>query len=52
LSFYANLMTAPLVGLMFAAEHLWRMRVLPPEERPSIAEVIRVWRLRAAARGS
>lgn len=51
-SFYANLLTAPLVGLMFAAEHLWRMRVLPPEERPSIAEVVRVWRLRAAARGS
>lgn len=51
-SFYANLLTAPLVGLMFAAEHLVRMRVLPPEERPSIADVARVWRQRAAARVS
>jgi uncharacterized membrane protein len=51
-SFYANLLTAPLVGLMFAAEHLVRMRVLPPEERPSIADVARVWRQRAAAKVS
>lgn len=51
-SFYANLLTAPLVGLMFVAEHLWRMRVLPPEERPSIAEIARVWRQRASAKGS
>jgi uncharacterized membrane protein len=51
-SVYANLLTAPLVGVMFAAEHLVRMRALPPEERPSIAEVVRVWRLRAAAKGS
>jgi uncharacterized membrane protein len=51
-SVYANLLTAPLVGLMFAAEHLVRTRVLPPEERPSIAEVVRVWRLRAAGKGS
>jgi uncharacterized membrane protein len=51
-SVYANLLTAPLVGVMFAVEHLVRMRVLPPEERPSIAEVVRVWRLRAAAKGS
>jgi uncharacterized membrane protein len=51
-SFYANILTGPLVGLMFVAEHLLRMRVLPPEERPSIAEVVRVWRLNASARGS
>lgn len=51
-SFYASLLTAPLVGLMFVAEHLWRMRVLPPEERPSIADVIRAWRQRAAVKGS
>ena len=48
-SFYASLLTAPLVGLMFVAEHLWRMRALPREERPSIAEVARVWRQRASA---
>lgn len=51
-SAYANLLTAPLVGLMFAAEHVWRMRVLPPEERPSLAQVIRAWRQRAAAGNS
>lgn len=43
-SAFANLATAPLVGLMFVAEHLWRMAVLPPEERPSLASVIRAWR--------
>ncbi|MGE5319600.1 MAG: hypothetical protein ACM3KD_05420 [Hyphomicrobiaceae bacterium] len=51
-SFYASLLTAPLIGLMFVAEHLWRMRVLPPAERPSIADVVRVWRQRAAVKGS
>ena len=51
-SFYASLLTAPLVGLMFAAEHLWRMRVLPPEERPSMADVARAWRQRASVKGS
>jgi uncharacterized membrane protein len=51
-SFYASLLTAPLIGLMFAAEHLWRMHALPPEERPSIADVARVWRQRNSAKGS
>lgn len=46
-SFYASLLTAPLVGLMFVAEHLWRMHVLPPEERPTFVEVARAWRQRA-----
>jgi len=51
-SLYASLLTAPLVGLMFVAEHLWRMHALPPEERPSIADVARVWRQRTSAKGS
>ena len=51
-SFYASLLTAPLVGLMFVAEHLWRMHALPPEERPSIADVARAWRHRASVKGS
>jgi len=51
-SFYASLLTAPLIGLMFVAEHLWRMHALPPEERPSIADVFRVWRQRTPAKGS
>lgn len=51
-SFYANILTGPLIGLMFIAEHLLRMRVLPREERPSITEVVRVWRINASARRS
>lgn len=43
-SVFANLLPAPLVGLMFLAEHLWRCRILPPEERPRFADVVRAWR--------
>lgn len=43
-SVHANLLTGPLIGLMFAAEHLVRLRVLPPEERPSFATIIRAYR--------
>jgi uncharacterized membrane protein len=43
-SLYANVLNWPLVGAMFLVEHLLRRRILPPEERPSIADVIRVWR--------
>lgn len=43
-SIHANLLTGPLVALMFLVEHFWRMTALPPEERPSIAMVIRAYR--------
>ena len=43
-SIHANLLTGPLIGLMFLAEHLVRLRVLPPEERPSFLTVIRAYR--------
>jgi uncharacterized membrane protein len=43
-SIYANLLGGPLVASMFLAEHLWRRRVMPPSERPSIAAVVRAWR--------
>jgi len=43
-SVYANILGGPLVALMFMGEHLWRRRVLPPAERPSIATVVRAWR--------
>lgn len=43
-SIYANLLGLPLLATMFLGEHLWRMRVLPPEERPGVAEIIRAWR--------
>lgn len=46
-SFYAHLLMGPLVALMFLGEHLVRLRVLPPEERPSLADVVRAYRQRA-----
>jgi len=46
-SVFANLLSAPLLAAMFIGEHLWRARALPPEERPSIAQVARAYRLRS-----
>lgn len=43
-SIHANLLTGPLIGLMFLCEHLVRLRVLPPEERPSFMTAIRAYR--------
>ncbi len=43
-SVFANLLPLPLLATMFAGEHLWRKRVLPPEERPSVMQVIRAYR--------
>lgn len=43
-SFHANLMTGPLIALMFLGEYLVRMMFLPAHERPSIAETIRAYR--------
>jgi len=43
-SLHANLLTAPLVGLMFLAETLCRMRVLPPEERPRLVDIVAAYR--------
>lgn len=43
-SLHANLLTWPLVGLMFLAEHLARMYLLPPEERPHITDIIAAYR--------
>ncbi|GAB3187466.1 COG4648 family protein [Hydrogenophaga aquatica] len=48
-SLHANVLTGPLVGLMFLLEHLWRKAVLPPEERPSIAAVVRAYQRDRAA---
>lgn len=48
-SVYANILCGPLVAAMFLGEHLWRRRVLPPEERPSIATVVRAWRSHRSA---
>lgn len=42
-SFHANLLTGPLLGLMFVAELMVRVWVLPPEERPSLMAVARAY---------
>lgn len=43
-SLFANLLAMPLLGAMFVIEYVWRAIVLPPEERPSVAQVIQVSR--------
>ncbi len=43
-SVFANLLTVPLIGLMFVVEHIFRHRILPPEDRSSIADTIRGYR--------
>lgn len=40
-SYYANVLNLPLIGLMFAGDYLCRFRVLSPEERPTLAQVVR-----------
>lgn len=48
-SVHANLMTGPLVALMFTVEYLVRRQVLPAHERPRVTEVIRAYRQQASA---
>ena len=43
-SLHANVLTGPLIGLMFLGEHLVRLRMLPPQERPGLAAVVRAYR--------
>lgn len=43
-SVHANLLTGPLVGLMFAGEMLCRRLSLPPEERPGLAQIVAAYR--------
>ena len=45
-SVHANLLTGPLLGAFFLLEMLVRHRVLPPEDRPSIKDVVRAWQAR------
>lgn len=49
-SIFVNLLSMPLLILMFAGEHLVRNRVLPPEDRSSIADTIRGYRASVARR--
>lgn len=43
-SVFANLLSTPLIALMFVAEHLCRHLVLAPEDRSSVADTIRGYR--------
>lgn len=45
-SVHANLLTGPLLAAFFGLEMLVRRWVLPPEERPSIKDVIHAWQAR------
>ena len=43
-SVFANLLALPLIVLMFVVEHCFRHRILPPEERSSVADTFRGYR--------
>lgn len=44
-SAFANLLTLPLVALMFAAEYAARLRMLPPADRSGVLDAVRAyWR--------
>lgn len=51
-SVHANVLTGPLVALMFLMETLWRRLVLPPEERPRLVDAVRAWQRDARHRQS
>ncbi|WP_439520375.1 hypothetical protein [Hydrogenophaga sp.] len=48
-SVHANLLTGPLIGLMFVVEHIWRLCVLAPHERPGLADIVKAYRRESAA---
>jgi uncharacterized membrane protein len=43
-SLHANVLTGPLLGLVFVLDALWRHLVLLPHERPQLSDVLRAWR--------
>lgn len=43
-SLHANVLTGPLVGLMFVVDALWRRMALPPHERPGLRTVVQAYR--------
>ncbi len=46
-SVHANLLTGPLIALMFLGEYFVRKWMLPPHERPGLGDIIRAYRRRA-----
>lgn len=51
-SVHANVLTGPLIGAMFLVEHVWRLCVLPPHERPGLADIVRAYRRESAQRSA
>ncbi|MGV3729021.1 hypothetical protein [Hydrogenophaga sp.] len=51
-SVHANLLTGPLLGVMFLAEYVCRLCVLPPHERPGLAAVVQAYRRESAQRNA
>ncbi len=51
-SVHANVLTGPLIGVMFVVEHAWRLCVLPPHERPGLADIVRAYRRESAQRSA
>lgn len=51
-SVHANVLTGPLIAVMFLVEHVWRLLVLPPHERPGLADIVRAYRRESAARNA
>lgn len=51
-SMHANVLTGPLIAVMFLVELVWRQLVLPPHERPGLADIVRAYRRESAARNA
>ena len=51
-SVHANVLTGPLIGVMFLVEHTLRLCLLPPHERPGIADIVRAYRRESALRSA
>lgn len=49
-SLYANLLTGPLVALVFVIEYFIRRQILPADERPGFVDAIRAYRQHSASR--
>lgn len=51
-SIHANLLTGPLVAVMFLVEHILRLYLLPPHERPGLAAIMKAYKRESAQRST
>lgn len=49
-SWHANVLTGPLMALMFLGEHICRVILLPPNERPGLSDVMKAYKRESALR--